>query len=162
MRIEKHVLNDALRTLGKAVYQTSPVELYRSVRFAGVPGCVKSTAVILFLYLKSSKNPDIRSSLNRHGILCSTHLPKRSRSTRRYGLISPTWHSTAVSDWMDTGLNYGPDGTTKPTSAPGTEVMQPYCIQVIPGVEHSLPVFNQTNRKEKLWNVQCVARKPTS
>ena len=35
MRIEKRVLNDALRVLGKVVSQTSPVELYRSVRFVG-------------------------------------------------------------------------------------------------------------------------------
>ena len=41
MRIEKQMLNDALRTLGKAVYQTSPVELYKSVRFVGEPGCVR-------------------------------------------------------------------------------------------------------------------------
>ena len=42
MRIEKQMLNDALRTLGKAVYQTSPVKLYRSVRFVGEPGCVRA------------------------------------------------------------------------------------------------------------------------
>ena len=42
MRIEKHALNDALRVLGKAVYQTSPVELYRSVRFVGDPGDVRA------------------------------------------------------------------------------------------------------------------------
>ena len=42
MRIEKHVLNDALRVLGKMVCQTSPVELYRSVRFVGEPGCVRA------------------------------------------------------------------------------------------------------------------------
>ena len=35
MRIEKKTLNDALRVLGKVVCQTSPVELYRSVRFVG-------------------------------------------------------------------------------------------------------------------------------
>ena len=35
MRIEKKTLNDALRVLGKVVGQTSPVELYRSVRFVG-------------------------------------------------------------------------------------------------------------------------------
>ena len=35
MRIEKETLNDALRVLGKVVCQTSPVELYRSVRFIG-------------------------------------------------------------------------------------------------------------------------------
>ena len=35
MRVEKRVLNDALRVLGKVVCQTSPVELYRSVRFIG-------------------------------------------------------------------------------------------------------------------------------
>ena len=35
MRIEKKMLNDALRVLGKVVCQTSPVELYRSVRFVG-------------------------------------------------------------------------------------------------------------------------------
>ena len=35
MRVEKRVLNDALRVVGKVVCQTSPVELYRSVRFVG-------------------------------------------------------------------------------------------------------------------------------
>ena len=35
MRIEKRVLNDALRVLGKVVCQASPVELYRSIRFVG-------------------------------------------------------------------------------------------------------------------------------
>ena len=35
MRVEKRVLNDALRVLGKVVCQTSPVELYRAVRFVG-------------------------------------------------------------------------------------------------------------------------------
>ena len=35
MRIEKRVLNDALRVLGKVVCQTSSVELYRSIRFVG-------------------------------------------------------------------------------------------------------------------------------
>ena len=35
MRIEKKTLNDALRVLGKVVSQTSPVELYRAVRFVG-------------------------------------------------------------------------------------------------------------------------------
>ena len=35
MRIEKHALNDALRVLGKMACQTSPVELYRSIRFVG-------------------------------------------------------------------------------------------------------------------------------
>ena len=35
MRFEKKTLNDALRVLGKVVGQTSPVELYRSVRFVG-------------------------------------------------------------------------------------------------------------------------------
>ena len=35
MRIEKRVLNDALRVLGKVVSQTSPEELYRSIRFVG-------------------------------------------------------------------------------------------------------------------------------
>ena len=35
MRIEKKTLNDAMRVLGKVVCQTSPVELYRSIRFVG-------------------------------------------------------------------------------------------------------------------------------
>ena len=35
MRVEKKTLNDALRVLGKVVCQTSPVELYRSIRFVG-------------------------------------------------------------------------------------------------------------------------------
>ena len=42
MRIEKQVLNDALRILGKAVDQTSPVELYRAVRFVGTLGDVRA------------------------------------------------------------------------------------------------------------------------
>ena len=44
MRIEKKVLNDALRVLGKVVCQTSPVELYRAVRFAGSPGNIRAMA----------------------------------------------------------------------------------------------------------------------
>ena len=35
MKIEKKKLNEALRVLGKVVCQTSPVELYQSVRFVG-------------------------------------------------------------------------------------------------------------------------------
>ena len=35
MRVEKKALNDALRVLGKVVCQTSPEELYRSIRFVG-------------------------------------------------------------------------------------------------------------------------------
>ena len=35
MRVEKKMLNDALRVLGRVVCQTSPVELYRSIRFVG-------------------------------------------------------------------------------------------------------------------------------
>ena len=35
MKVEKKVLNEALRVLGKVVCQTSPVELYQSVRFVG-------------------------------------------------------------------------------------------------------------------------------
>ena len=35
MKVEKRNLNEALRVLGKVVCQTSPVELYRSVRFVG-------------------------------------------------------------------------------------------------------------------------------
>ena len=40
MRIEKKVLNDALRILGKMVCQTSPAEVFRGVRFVGTPGDV--------------------------------------------------------------------------------------------------------------------------
>ena len=40
MRIEKKVLNDALRILGKMVCQTSPMEVFRGVRFVGTPGDV--------------------------------------------------------------------------------------------------------------------------
>ena len=35
MNVEKRNLNEALRVLGKVVCQTSPIELYRSVRFVG-------------------------------------------------------------------------------------------------------------------------------
>ena len=40
MKIEKKVLNDALRILGKMVCQTSPMEVFRGVRFVGTPGDV--------------------------------------------------------------------------------------------------------------------------
>ena len=35
MKINKNVLNRTLRVLGKVVCHTSPVELYRSIRFVG-------------------------------------------------------------------------------------------------------------------------------
>ena len=35
MKIEKRNLNEALRVLARVVCQTSPVELYRSIRFVG-------------------------------------------------------------------------------------------------------------------------------
>ena len=44
MRVEKRVLNDALRVLGKVVCQTSPVELYRSVRFIGDENGIRAMA----------------------------------------------------------------------------------------------------------------------
>ena len=44
MKVEKRNLNDALRVLGKVVCQTSPVELYRSVRFVGNAGGVTAMA----------------------------------------------------------------------------------------------------------------------
>ena len=44
MRIEKKTLNDALRVLGKVVCQTSPVELYRSVRFVGDENNIRAMA----------------------------------------------------------------------------------------------------------------------
>lgn len=44
MRIEKKVLNDALRILGKVVCQTSTVEVFRGVRFVGTPEKVLAMA----------------------------------------------------------------------------------------------------------------------
>ena len=44
MKIEKRNLNEALRVLGKVVCQTSPVELYRSVRFVGTADGVTAMA----------------------------------------------------------------------------------------------------------------------
>ena len=44
MRIEKKTLNDALRVLGKVVCQTSPVGLYRSVRFVGDENGIRAMA----------------------------------------------------------------------------------------------------------------------
>lgn len=44
MRIEKKVLNDALRILGKMVCQTSSAEVFRGVRFVGTPGDVLAMA----------------------------------------------------------------------------------------------------------------------
>ena len=44
MKVEKKNLNDALRVLGKVVCQTSPVELYRAVRFVGDANGVKAMA----------------------------------------------------------------------------------------------------------------------
>ena len=45
MKIEKNLLNGALRVLGKVICQTSPVEEYRSIRFCGVGDVVKISAV---------------------------------------------------------------------------------------------------------------------
>ena len=44
MKIKKRVLNDALRVLGKMVCQTSPVELYRSIRFVGDERSIRAMA----------------------------------------------------------------------------------------------------------------------
>ena len=44
MRVEKRVLNDTLRVLGKVVCQTSPVDLYRSVRFVGDENGIRAMA----------------------------------------------------------------------------------------------------------------------
>ena len=44
MRIEKKTLNDAMRVLGKVVCKTSPVELYRSVRFVGDENGIRAMA----------------------------------------------------------------------------------------------------------------------
>ena len=61
MRVEKRVLNDALRVLSKVVCQTSPVELYRAVRFVGdengvlamVTDGVETVSVILDAFAES-------------------------------------------------------------------------------------------------------------
>ena len=45
MKIEKNLLNGALRVLGKVICQTSPVEAYRSIRFCGVGDVVKISAI---------------------------------------------------------------------------------------------------------------------
>ena len=45
MKIEKNLLNGALRVLGKVICQTSPVEEYRSIRFCGVGDVVKISAI---------------------------------------------------------------------------------------------------------------------
>ena len=44
MKVEKKNLNEALRVLGKMVCQTSPVELYRSVRFIGDENGIRAMA----------------------------------------------------------------------------------------------------------------------
>ena len=44
MKIEKKVLNDALRILGKVVCQTSTVEVFRGIRFVGTPEKVLAMA----------------------------------------------------------------------------------------------------------------------
>ena len=44
MKVEKKNLNEALRVIGKVVCQTSPVELYRAVRFVGDVTGVKAMA----------------------------------------------------------------------------------------------------------------------
>ena len=44
MKVEKKNLNEALRVIGKVVCQTSPVELYRAVRFVGDANGVKAMA----------------------------------------------------------------------------------------------------------------------
>ena len=60
MRVEKRVLNDALRVLGKVVRQTSPVELYRSIRFVGDGDGVMAMAtdgveVVSVIWMRSPK-----------------------------------------------------------------------------------------------------------
>ena len=45
MKIEKNLLNGALRVLGKVICQTSPVEEYRSIRFCGVGNMVRISAI---------------------------------------------------------------------------------------------------------------------
>ena len=44
MKIEKKVLNEALKVLGKVVCQTSPVELYQMIRFVGNADGIKAMA----------------------------------------------------------------------------------------------------------------------
>ena len=44
MKIEKKVLNEALKVLGKVVCQTSPVELYQMIRFVGNADGVRAMA----------------------------------------------------------------------------------------------------------------------
>ena len=71
------------------------------------PKWERSTVLTSCQSSKSSRTRDIRNSLNRHGIRYSTLSLKRLKSTRRYGLINPTWHSTVVSDLTVTVLNFG-------------------------------------------------------
>ena len=62
MRVEKKTLNDALRILGKVVCQTSPVELYRSIRFTGDEDGAMAMATVLF------NGRDIQEK----GVLCAS------------------------------------------------------------------------------------------
>ena len=55
MRVEKRALNDALRVLGTVVCQTSPVELYRSVRFVGDENGIRYNVFFPFAFLCSKK-----------------------------------------------------------------------------------------------------------
>ena len=105
------------------------------------PNWGRSTVPTSYRSSRSSRIRDIRNSLNRQGILCSMRLLKRSRSTRRCGVTSPTWHSTAASAWTVNVRQYGKlpevrqrcgnavSGKPETYSTTGTEVMQPCCIK---------------------------------
>ena len=80
MRVEKKVLNDALRILGKVVCQTSPVELYRSIRFTGDENGAMAMAT------DSVEMPGVLcSNIRRHAICCSTAII-RLRRLQKYAV----------------------------------------------------------------------------
>ena len=99
----------------------------------------RSTAATLCRSSKSSRIRGMKSFLLRPVGACSTLLPKRSKSIRRYGLTSRIWHSIAASGWTVSVRQYGKlpevrqrcgnavSGKPETYSTTGTEVMQPYC-----------------------------------
>ncbi len=106
MRIEKKTLNDALRILGKMVCQTSPVELYRSIRFTGdedgamamATDGVEVVSVILdafaenefdfcvpFKDLKELVRANRSETLDSHSFIFSSSVAQSAMDDRSYG-----------------------------------------------------------------------------
>ena len=69
MKVEKKNLNEALRVIGKVVCQTSPVELYRAVRFVGDAIGVKAMATDGIETVSVAIQAEVESHLDNYKLL---------------------------------------------------------------------------------------------